>query len=54
MKVVLDQESLAKAFGWRTAVGGLFRTFPGFIIGNFDSHVVYTENKINNKIMNYL
>ena len=33
MKTVLDQDSLAKAFGWRTAVGGLFRTLPGFIIG---------------------
>ena len=35
MKTVLDQNSLAKAFGWRTAVGGLFRALPGFLIGKF-------------------
>ena len=35
MKAILDQNSLAKAFGWRTAVGGLCRALPGFLIGKF-------------------
>lgn len=33
LRSIVDQEDLAKAFGWRTAVCGLFRALPGFLIG---------------------
>ena len=33
LKSAVDDDSLAKAFGWRVAVGGVFRIFSGFLIG---------------------
>ncbi|XP_072025102.1 monocarboxylate transporter 13-like [Amphiura filiformis] len=33
MKSVVDPNMLATAFGWRMAIGGLVRFFPGFILG---------------------
>ncbi|XP_072051716.1 monocarboxylate transporter 13-like [Amphiura filiformis] len=32
LKSIVDKDSLAKAFGWRMAIGGVVRTFPGFIV----------------------
>ena len=43
LKSVVDEEDLAKAFGWRIAVGGVFRIFSGFIVGKFLCHGSFEE-----------
>ena len=35
LKYVVDEDDLSKAFGWRVAVGGIFRTVSGFLVGKF-------------------
>ena len=33
LKSVVDEDDLSKAFGWRVAVGGIFRILSGFLVG---------------------
>ena len=35
LKSVVDEDDLSKAFGWRVAVGGVFRIISGFLVGKF-------------------
>ena len=35
LKSVVDEDDLSKAFGWRVAVGGIFRILSGFLVGKF-------------------
>ena len=35
LKSVVDEDDLSKAFGWRVAVGGVFRILSGFLVGKF-------------------
>ena len=38
LKSVVDEDDLLKAFGWRVAIGGVFRILSGFLLGKFLSH----------------
>ena len=38
LKSIVDEDDLSKAFGWRVAVGGIFRIVSGFLVGKFLYH----------------